>query len=603
MTTPASISSNVRDALSMRTLGEAFLATVEARGGQPALATEDGTLTLTWREYGEQARRAGAGLVGLGVQRGDTVGLLLSNRPEFHVTDAGALLVGATTFSMYNTYPPEQLAYLLTDTGARVVVTEPALLPGLLAARELEGPVLETIVVVGEPVEATIAWSALIDADPDAVDLDARTAAVESDDIAVISYTSGTTGAPKGVQLTHRNMLAVADSILQVMAVDPDYHLLSYLPMAHVAERFCSHYMPMFVGYSIISIPVLDRLGAALPKFRPNILFSPPRLWEKLRVAVQTKIAANDNAEVRAQLARALEVGVEALRERQAGRELSASLATELQQSEPLRSAIRAGLGLDAIAVAVTGAAPVPPQVIEFFHGLGIPLQEIYGLSETTGLITMTRADELKPGSVGRALPGMEIRLADDGEILSRGPLIMAGYRNRPEATAEMIDSEGWLRTGDIGQLDHDGYLHVVDRKKELIINAAGKNMSPANIEARIKESSPLIGQACAIGDGRPYNVALVVLDPEAVVVFARANSLPDAKFEQLATEPVVRAAIQSAIDEANAGLARVEQIKRFTILPVEWRTDSDELTPTSKLKRRPIARKYAAEIEALYAG
>ncbi|MEV5840175.1 long-chain fatty acid--CoA ligase [Nocardia sp. NPDC052112] len=600
MSTPTS--ATVRDALSMRTLGEALLATAAVRGDKPALAAEDGTLAYTWREYGEHARRAAAGLVGLGIRRGDTVGLLLSNRPEFHLADAGALLIGATPFSMYNTYPPEQLAHLLTDTGARVVITEPALLPGVLAARDFESTAVDTIVVIGEPVEGTTPWSTVIETDSTTIDLDALIEAVAPDDIAVISYTSGTTGAPKGVQLTHRNLLAMADSVLQVMAVDAEYRMLSYLPMAHVAERVCSHYMPLVVGYSIISIPVLNQVGAALPKFHPHMFFSPPRLWEKLRAAIQAKIAAEVNVELRAQLTRAIEVGAEAVRERQAGREPSDSLATELNQTAPLRAAIRAGLGLDEIVVAIVGAAPVPPQVIEFFHALGIPLQEIYGLSETTGLITMTRADEVKLGSVGRALPGMEIRLADDGEILARGPLIMAGYRNRPTATAEIIDTDGWLHTGDIGELADDGYLHVVDRKKELIINAAGKNMSPANIEARIKESSPLIGQACAIGDGRPYNVALIVLDGDAVSVFAKENDLSDTMIQQLANDPVLHTAVQSAIDRANAGLARVEQIKRFTILPVEWQPDSDEMTPTSKLKRRPIAQKYAAEIEALYA-
>ncbi|MFE6925439.1 AMP-dependent synthetase/ligase [Nocardia sp. NPDC057663] len=592
----------VVNAQSMRTLGEAFLATAAARGDKPALATEDGTLAITWREYGELARRAAAGLVGLGVRRGDTVGLLLSNRPEFHLADAGALLIGATPFSMYNTYPPAQLAHLLADTGARVVVTEPALLSGLLAARDFDGTAVETIVLVGEPCEGTTPWSRVIESDSTAIDLDTLMGEVEPEDVAVISYTSGTTGAPKGVQLTHRNLLAMADSVLQVMAVDADYHLLSYLPLAHVAERVCSHYMPMVVGYSITSIPVLNQIAAALPKFRPHMFFSPPRLWEKMRAAVQASIAANGNPELRGQLTRAIEVGIEAVHERQAGRRVGDSLEAELERTEPLRAALRTRLGLDAIVVAITGAAPCPPQVIEFFWALGIPLQEIYGLSETTGLITMTRADEAKLGSVGRALPGMEVRLADDGEILSRGPLIMAGYRNRPEATAEMIDPEGWLHTGDVGRLEPDGHLYVIDRKKELIINAAGKNMSPANIEACIKESSPLIGQACVIGDGRPYNVALIVLEADAVGVFAHANGLSSSTVRQWSAESAVHVAVRTAIDRANAGLARVEQIKRFVILPVEWQTDSDELTPSSKLKRRPIAKKYSVEIEALYA-
>jgi long-subunit acyl-CoA synthetase (AMP-forming) len=249
--------------------------------------------------------------------------------------------------------------------------------------------------------------------------------------------------------------------------------------------------------------------------------------------------------------------------------------------------AIRRRLGLDNLTAALTGAAPCPRAVIEFFASIGIPLREVYGLSETTGVVSLAAANDVRPGTVGPPLPSAQVRIGDDGELLVRGPLVMAGYRNRPQATAEAIDADGWLHTGDIARFEADGHLRIIDRKKELLINAAGKNMSPANIEARLKESSPLIGQACAIGDGRPYNVALIVLDPAAAATYPTPEEL--------------RAEVEAGVERANARLARVEQIKRFAILTDEWLPDSDELTPTMKLKRRPIAAKYAPQIEALY--
>ncbi|MER7303188.1 AMP-binding protein [Nocardioides sp. NPDC127514] len=574
---------------------EALLQTAEARGDQPALATADGDTALSWGEYADQAKRVATGLSTLGVGHGDTLAILLTNRPEFHVTDAAALMLGATPFSMYNTYPPEQLAHLLTDTACTTVVTEPVLLQGILAARELGAPI-EQVIVVGGTGDDGILWEDLLDHPPLA-----HQSVAAPDDIATIIYTSGTTGPPKGVQLTHRNLLAMAGSVLQVMPVSPDNNNISYLPMAHVAERVCSHYMPMIVGFSIACCAVPADIATLLPKVRPNVFFSPPRLWEKLRSAILSNIEASPD-ELRAAATLALDVGLRAVRDRQAGREASDAAVAEHAATEPIRAAIRARVGLDQVVVGITGAAPCPPPVIEFFHALGISLQEIYGLSESTGLITMTRPDKPRLGTVGKVLPGMELRLADDGEVLARGPLIMAGYRNRPDSTAEAIDADGWLHTGDIGILDDDGSLRIVDRKKELIINSAGKNMSPANIEAKLKEASPLIGQAICVGDARPYNVALLVLDPEAAVAFAGRNGIAAATVADLARHPEIQAAVGEGVDRANAMLARVEQIKRFTILEVDWQPGTDELTPTMKLKRRPIAEKYASDIDALYA-
>jgi long-subunit acyl-CoA synthetase (AMP-forming) len=288
----------------------------------------------------------------------------------------------------------------------------------------------------------------------------------------------------------------------------------------------------------------------------------------------------------------------------QAGEEVPEELAAAVAKAdEAMFSNLRKMLGLDEIIAVNVGAAPTPLEVLEFFHAIGIPIGELWGMSETCGTATINPPEKIKLGTVGPPVPGVEIRLAEDGEVLVKGDVVMAGYRNMPDKTAEAIDDDGWLATGDIGELDSDGYLKIVDRKKELIINAAGKNMSPANIESKVKAASPLIGQAVTIGDARPYNVALVVLDPDFAPVWASQNGLEGKSSEELAEEESLIAAIQAGVDEANAKMSRVEQIKKFKILPIDWAPGGDELTPTMKLKRKPIAEKYSDEIEALYSG
>jgi long-subunit acyl-CoA synthetase (AMP-forming) len=467
---------------------------------------------------------------------GDTLGLLLSNRPEFHVADAGALLLGATPFSMYNTSAPEQLAHLVADADCRIVITEAALVDGLLAALERGRGTVDHVIIVGSD-----SWFELLESD----ELE-HAAVVRPSDLATLIYTSGTTGPPKGVELTHANILTMTAEMAALLEARPGQRAISYLPMAHIAERACTHYLPMTVGLSVVCCPSPGAVTQLLPRVRPHLFFSPPRLWEKLQGSIAADVAAG----------------------------------IDLQE-------IRRRLGFGELTAALTGAAPCPPAVIEFFDAIGIPLREVYGLSETTGVVSLATADDVRPGTVGPPLPSAQVRLAQDGELLVGGPLLMAGYRNRPEATAEAIDADGWLHTGDIACIGADGHLRIVDRKKELLINSAGKNMSPANIEARLKEGSPLIGQACAIGNGRPYNVALIVLDPAVAASYA--------------TDAELQAEVQAGVGRANARLARVEQIKRFAILTEEWLPDSVELTPTMKLKRRPIAQKYASQIEALY--
>ena len=574
--------------LDASTVAEAFQLTAQAHPERVALRLKGDEFSMTWAEYAEKVQALAAGLAKLGLERGGALGIMLTNRPEFHFFDSAALHLGATPFSVYNTYAPEQIAYQVTDAGARIVVTEQAFLDRI---RAIEG--VDHIIVV----DATQLDEALTIADVEAegdpeFDFEAAWHAVRPDDILTLIYTSGTTGPPKGVQLTHANLLSAVNGFDEVIAFPSDGRVVSWLPMAHIAERACSHYLPVMLGFTTTCCPDPRQVVAYLPEVHPTWFFAVPRIWEKLKAALEAGVAAEQDDAKRQATEWALEVGLKKVRLEQAGEEIPEELAQEYAKADELvLSKVRARLGLDEVESVNVGAAPTPREVIEFFHAIGIPLAELWGMSETCGYGTCNPPEKIKIGTVGPVSPGAEIRLAEDGEVLMRGPMVMPGYRNQPEKTREAIDDEGWLHTGDVGEFDEDGYLKIVDRKKELIINAAGKNMSPANIEAKVKASSPLIGQVVAIGDGRPYNVGLITLDPDVGPGFIEQNGAE-----------AVQAEVQRGVDAANEQLARVEQIKRFTILEEEWQPGGDELTPTMKLKRKPILEKYATQVEELYA-
>jgi long-chain acyl-CoA synthetase len=562
------------------TVAEAFQATARTNPDRPALRTKDDEFSITWREYADKVKATAAGLAGLGLGRGRTMAIMLTNRPEFHWFDSAALHLGATPFSLYNTYTTEQIQHQVDDAEARIVVTEKAFEE---RARAVSG--VEHLIVVDDE-DGGVEQHA-----PDGFDFEATWRAVEPGDLLTLIYTSGTTGPPKGVQLTHANLVAGIRGFDQVISFPDNGRVVSWLPMAHIAERACSHYLPMFVGFSTTCCPDPRQVVAYLPEVRPSWFFAVPRIWEKLKAAIEAGVEAEQD-EARKQATRwALAVGLKRVRAEQAGEPVDDELAQEHAKADELvLSKIRARLGLDAVESVNVGAAPTPREVIEFFHALGIPLAELWGMSETTGYGACNPPERIKIGTVGPPSPGAEIRLADDGEVLIRGPFVMVGYRNQPEKTRETLDEQGWLHTGDIGEFDEDGYLKLVDRKKELIINAAGKNMSPANIEAKVKASSPVIGQAIAIGDAKPYNVALVTLDPDVAPAF-----------EQQHGRDALVAEVERGVEAANEQLARVEQIKKFKLLDDEWQPGGDELTPTMKLKRKPIHEKYSKEIEELY--
>jgi long-subunit acyl-CoA synthetase (AMP-forming) len=587
-------------AVEAATLGEALRRTAAAHPHLVAVRTLNDEVVLTWAQLRERVDALARGLAGLGAGHGDTVALLLGNRPEFHVCDLAAVTLGATPFSIYQTSSPEQIRYVVSDAGARVAVVERAHLDAVLEARR-ELPALEHVIVVdGEAPEGTLALAAVEGANP-GFDVDAALAAVAPDDLATLIYTSGTTGPPKGVEITHANVFGAARAVREMIALEPGARVISWLPAAHIAERMAHHYIPLLYACTVTISPDPRRIVEVLPQVRPNWFFAVPRIFEKLKAGLETMLAAQPE-EQRARAQGALDASLQAVRLRQAGEPVPDELAAAVAQADAqMFSGLRTMLGLDQLLAVNVGAAPTPREVIEFFHALGIELAELWGMSETCGAGTCNRTGAVRIGTVGQATPGVDVKLADDGELLVRGACVMRGYRHRPEQTAETIDPDGWLATGDVATIDADGYVTIVDRKKELIINAAGKNMSPANIEATLKTASPLIGQACAIGDRRPYNVALIVLDADFAPAWAAQQGIEPADLASLARDERVRAAVQEGVDAANAKLARVEQIKRFEIVEGDWLPGGDELTPTMKLKRKPIDAKYAAAIEALY--
>jgi long-chain acyl-CoA synthetase len=580
-----------------------FQATAARKGEAVALRTRNDEVRLTWAEYSCSVCELAAGLAALGVERGSTVALMMTNRPEFHVVDTAVFHLGGVPWSIYNTYPAEQIAYLLSDADTNVVVTERATLASVREAAAAGG-VDHVIVVDGEALDGVMSLQDVAGAGDPSFDFDAVWRAAQPQDLLTIIYTSGTTGPPKGVQLTHANVMAAIASFIEVWGLQDEGRFLSWLPMAHIAERLVTHYAPMVLGSIVTTCPNGREIAAYLPEVRPSYFFSVPRIWEKLKSAVDTELAAERDSERRRNVEWALDVGRRRVRALQNGDVEPEGLAEEYGRAdEEVLGDLRRRLGLDRASLGVTGAAPCPYEVIEFFHAIGIHLAEVYGLSEATGAGTHNRIGREKIGTVGPPMPGIEVRLAKDGEVLMRGPVIMAGYRNRPEETAEAIDPDGWLHTGDIGQLDGDGFLKIVDRKKELIISSAGKNMSPVNIEAALKTSSELIDQAVAVGDRRPYNIALITLEPAAARQFALNHGLSATSTAALAREEAVIEEVARGVERANRRLARVEQIKQFQVLHVEWEPGGDELTPTQKLKRRNIAEKYAEQIDAIYGG
>ncbi|MFZ4585312.1 MAG: AMP-dependent synthetase/ligase [Acidimicrobiia bacterium] len=586
-----------------RTVPVAFADSVRLDPGAVALRWREGDDAwgeLTYGQYADQACRVAAAITAAGVKPGDRILLMMRNRPEFHIADMAALLVGATPISVYNSNAPEQIAYVANDSQAKwALVEDIGYLERFLKVRD-QLSALRGIAIIDDPDGLAPAhvghWSQLVAFDP--VDFDTAIQVAEPDQLATVIYTSGTTGPPKGVMLDHRNVLWTVESLRRAFGEDlRGKRVVSYLPMAHIAERSISHYGGSILGYEVTTCPEATMVASYLPHVRPELFFAVPRIWEKAYATIAS--LARADADAAKHFDKAIEIGWEVSEFRACDEAVPAELAARFEAVDAQTLGVWRGLiGLDHCEFAITGAAPIPFEIFRFFRGLGVPISEVYGLSETTGPLTWS--PKVRAGTVGPAIPGCEVVLAEDGEVLGRGGNIFRGYLNQPEKTAEVLEPDGWFHTGDIGQFDDANYLRIVDRKKELIITAGGKNISPANLEAALK-SYPLVGQVCVIGDARPFISALIVLDPEIAPVWAASHGITATDLPSLALNPDVIAEVQRNVDDANQHFSSVEQVKRFHVLSDEWLPDSEELTPTMKLKRRGIHQKYAAEIEQLY--
>ena len=589
-----------------RTVPSEFLKMVADNGHRVALRWKDDTDAwheMTYDEFRDQVARAASGLAANGLGKGDRLMLMIRNMPEFHVLDTAALFVGATPVSIYNSSSPEQIEYLVNDAGATMAIVEDRGFYESFAKVRQNTPTLAKLGIIrpgddASDLSADFTYDELLQSEP--LDLEEAAKGVSPSDLATLIYTSGTTGPSKGVMIDHYNVCWTVECLMRAFDLD-EYagkRIVSYLPMAHIAERMMSHYQTLFLGYEVTCCPDPTQFAAYAGEVHPNIMFGVPRVWEKIYAGVQAALAADPEKE------KAVREGVEAagpIAEKMTwGTASEDEIATYEFLDAVAFSTIRGLVGLDQLEAAVTGAAPIPAEMLAWFRTIGVPLSEIYGLSETSGPMTWAPY-KVKPGYVGHACPGVELRLDDDGEVLCRGGNVFRGYLNQPEKTADVLDDDGWFRSGDIGEIDDDGYLKIVDRKKELIITAGGKNLSPSNLEAALK-MIPLVGQAIAIGDGRPFVSALVVLDPDVAPGWAAANGIAFTTLEALAAEPAVIAEIEGALPGVMAGFNNAERVKKVKVLGEEWMPDTDLLTPTSKLKRRGIHARYAEEIEALYA-
>jgi len=588
------------------TVPQLFLDLVKSHGDAPALHAmndDGGWDDITFAQYATKVAQVASGLRFTGVGAGDRLLIMMRNIPDFHWFDTAAQFLRATPVSIYNSSSADEIQYLSSHAEAEIAVLEDdTFLQRMLEVRG-ELPNLKRIYVLDPPdgdlPDGVFPASVLFEKGQ--ADLAELAAATEPTDLATLIYTSGTTGPPKGVMISQYNVVYAIEILKTSMSSTftdgfAGLRTVSYLPMAHIAERAMSHYSGMTLGYDVYCCPDPGLLASYLKEVHPQILFGVPRVWEKLNAGVNAALGADPEKKQKFDEAVA---AAAAIQQASFGRDRTDEEAQTLQFLDDAAFAnVRGLIGLDALQVGVTGAAPITQPVLEWFHAIGVNLTEIYGLSETTGPLTWS-PERNKVGSVGRGAHGMEVKLADDGEIVCRGGNVFQGYLDQPDKTDEVL-VDGWFHTGDIGEIDDEGYFTIVDRKKELIITAGGKNISPANLEAELK-TIPLIGQAAAIGDARKFVSAIMVLDPEAAPLWAKAHGKESLSLEELAADPEVIAEIQAGVEVANEKFARAEQIKKFVLVGEEWLPDSDMLTPTSKLKRRGVNSRYQAEIESMY--
>ena len=582
---------------------------------------------ITWGGYGELVELAGKGLIELGFGHGDKLAVLSQNRPEWHVADIACLSRGGSTAPIYVTNSPEQVAYILSHSESKIACVENQdQLEKILKMRG-ELPNLEKVIVFDEPSEGAdpefvMTWQQLLDTGKkaDSEKFQEALAGVKPEDLATFVYTSGTTGPPKAVMLSHANIwwtarhseqhIPIGDDTIRLPDGSYDGRALSYLPLSHIAERMISHLLQIYYGTETWFAESLLTLADDLKTCKPTYFFGVPRVWEKFYAGIQAKMAQADPNDRKTKLAKkAIEVGrkvTEAEQEAVArgGKMADAKLPLSLKLQHAaldklVLHKVRAALGLDECRLALSAAAPLNADLIWFFHSIGIKITEGYGQSEDNGPTSWNPPDAIKIGSVGSPLPGLEVKIAEDGEILVRGGNVMAGYYKDDKATKETIDEEGWLHSGDVGEFDQNNYLKITDRKKDLIITAGGKNIAPQEIENRIK-FHPLISQAVVIGDRRPFLAALITLDEEKAPSWAKENGI-DGDMAAIANNDRTLKEIEGALNEVNKNLAKVEGIKKFRVLERDFLQEENEITPTMKVKRKQIGEIYGEVIEDMY--
>jgi long-subunit acyl-CoA synthetase (AMP-forming) len=586
------------------TILQVFARTTREQASRPAMAARrDGAWrTTSWAEYRDAVRQAAGALVAAGVAPGRGVVILAFNRPEWFVANLAAIAAGARPAGIYTNSTPEQVHFITEHAEAAVAFVENADSLSRLEAAGGRPAGLQLVVLMDGPTRdaSVLGWDDFLArgrGEGLADEVDRRIAAAKPEDVATLIYTSGTTGTPKGVMLTHGNLAFIAAKAQEILPVGAGDRLISYLPLSHIAEQVVSFLLSIATGACVHFAESLEKMPENLREIRPHIFLGVPRVWEKIQAAMQQ--AGASASPLRRRIARwARGVGLAAGYADQEGRSrpLAYGLARRLVFSK-----VRDRLGLDQARMLVVSAAPIAKETLDYFQSLDLPIMEVFGMSECTGPSTMSIPSRYRLGRAGYAIPGTELRIAADGEVLIRGPHVFKGYYKNDEATREALDEEGFLHSGDVGEIDADGYLRVTDRKKELIITAGGKNIAPQHLEGKLKQI-PAVSQAVAIGDRRPYVVALLTLDPARVASVAEQAGSPARTAEAAAACPVFRAWVEKQVEAVNHSLARYEQVKRITLLPRELAVETGELTPTLKLKRRVIHERHQAAIDALYA-
>ncbi|NQV05409.1 long-chain fatty acid--CoA ligase [bacterium] len=556
---------------------------------------------VSYSEYADLVRRAGKSLMALGVESGDIITILGFNRPEWVVMDVATMAVGGAPAGIYTTSSPEEVRYIASHAQAPLILVEnEAQLAKVLAVRASLPDLRWIVTMDGTPPQdddSILGWDEFLargDGGDDAA-FTQRLETLDEDAVATLIYTSGTTGPPKGVMLTHHNLTWTADAGPDVVPLGADDRSVSYLPLSHIAEQMFTLHIPISLGSEVYFAESIDKLADDLKTVRPTLFFAVPRVWEKFHAGVLAKLAESTGVKHRIG-AWAQEVGRKVAHIRNSGQELPKGLKVQYAIADKaVFSKVKAALGFDDCRAAVSGAAPISQEVVEFFAGFDIPILEVYGQSEGSGPTTFNREGRAKFGTVGPPYPGAEVRIADDGEILLRGGNVFAGYYRSPEDTNETL-IDGWLHSGDLGAFDDEGFLVITGRKKDIIITAGGKNVAPKNIEGGLKDE-PLISEAVVIGDRRKYLSVLITLDQDWCDQLAASQGVAG----DVHQSPEARKIVQAAVDRVNADLARVEQVKKFVILSRELSIEEGELTGTLKVKRNVVADHFADAIEGMY--